>query len=63
MKKKQASGGARLTAAGKKPMTLGLDPADRDLIERAAAAERMPMTVFVLRAALVAAKKTLKNPE
>lgn len=57
-KTKQASGGARLVASGKIPMTLGLTTEERDLIRQAASAEgRHAMTEFVLHHALEAARK------
>ncbi len=63
MRKKQLSGGKRLMLAGKRCMNLGILPQDHDVIKRAADAERLPMTAFVLRSALSAANKVLaKQP-
>jgi hypothetical protein len=58
----QLSGGRRLTLYGKKAMTLGLWPGERDKIERAAKQVELPMTTFVLAAAVRAAEKILGNP-
>jgi uncharacterized protein (DUF1778 family) len=59
---KQLSGGARLLAAGKKPVCLGLTEDQHDLLRLAAQAEGRPITQFVTFHALQAAKKIfLKN--
>jgi hypothetical protein len=58
----QHSGGRRLVEYGKRPMLLGLHPGERSLIERAAAQVELPMTTFVLAAAVRAAEKILGNP-
>lgn len=58
---KQASGGARLVAAGRKPMSLGWLPEDHAAIAAAAREERLPMTAFVIRASLDAARKILSR--
>lgn len=57
---KRASGGARMVAAGKKPMLLGWGPEYADLIERAANAQGLRMTEFVMAAALAAARDVLE---
>lgn len=57
MRTKQLSGGARLLAAGKKPVCLGLTEAEHGLLREAAALEGRPMTQFALFHALAAAKK------
>lgn len=58
-KPKQASGGARLVASGKRVQTLGWLPDDWELIERAAERTRRPRTSFVQLAALDAARRVL----
>ena len=59
--RKRPSGGAAIKAAGKSAMLLGWSPGDRALIEAAARIDGRPMTQFVQRAALAAAKKILKK--
>ncbi len=59
---RQASGGARLKAAGRHPVTLGLTPAQRDLIRAAAEKDGRPMTQILLRGGLALAEKILENP-
>lgn len=59
-KPKPTSGGGRLMAAGKRPMTLGLSPEQSELIEKAAEQEGRPMTNFVLYHALEHARAILK---
>lgn len=57
--KKQASGGARLVAAGRTPVMLGV-PADQiALLREAAAIDSRPVSQYVLLAAVAAAKKTI----
>jgi hypothetical protein len=56
---KQASGGARLAAAGRVPQLLGWPEEDHDVIREAARVERLHMTQFVQRHALAAAKRIL----
>lgn len=55
----QPSGGARLSASGKKPMLIGWSEADHELIRQAAARQRCPMTSFVMLAAVEKAAKVL----
>jgi uncharacterized protein (DUF1778 family) len=55
----QHSGGRRLMESGRKPMLLGLQPGERSVIERAARQVELPMTTFVLAAAVKAAEKIL----
>lgn len=59
--KKQASGGARLIACGKKPMLIGWTAEDRDTIERAAKAAGVPMTQFVQIHSIKAARRILRR--
>ena len=61
MKTPRKSGGARLVASGKKPVLLGLDPADHLLLSRAANAERRPLTQFLLWYGLQAAKRVVSQ--
>jgi uncharacterized protein (DUF1778 family) len=61
-KPKQASGGARLTASGKRPMLLGWPQEQAELIQAAALADGRKMTQFVMFHALQAAKKMLEKP-
>lgn len=60
-KSSQASGGKRLVASGKHPVTLGLLPEQRDRLRAAAQAEGRPVTQFVIYHALQAAEKILKK--
>lgn len=62
-KKKPPSGGARLTAAGKTPVLLGLLPEQRETLLAAAAAECRPLTQFLIFHGLEAAKKILKKSD
>ncbi len=56
-KLKQASGGARLVASGKRPVTLGLRAVDYDLLKLAAEKENRHLTQFLIYHGLKAAKK------
>ena len=58
---KQASGGARLKAAGKHPVLLGLLPDQAEKIRAAAEADGRPLTQFFIFHGLAAAEKILKN--
>ena len=58
---KQLSGGARLVAAGRHPQTLGWEPGDWAVIEEAARLEFQPVTKFVQRAAIIAARKIIRK--
>lgn len=58
---KQASGGARLIASGKRPVTLGVPPDDHAILAEAAKLDGRPLTQFVLHYALAAAKKKLEK--
>ena len=58
---KQASGGSRLKASGRKPVLLGLTPSEHSKVRRAAKIERRPMTQFLLRYGLAAAEKILSK--
>lgn len=60
-KNEQLSGGARLTAAGKVAVLLGVDPADIEIIRAAAEKEKRPVTQFLLYHGLEAAKKILEK--
>ncbi len=60
-KTKQASGGARLVASGRRPMTLGLTQEQYELIQAAAQKELIPMTALTLRSVVEASKKILKK--
>ena len=57
----QLSGGARLTASGKKPMLLGLTPEQHEEIRLASAAEGRPMAQYAVFHLGLAAKKTLQK--
>jgi uncharacterized protein (DUF1778 family) len=59
--KARESGGARLVAAGRRPVSLGLLPAEYDAIKAAAEAKEMPMTEFVTTAAVRAAQSFLEK--
>lgn len=58
-KPKQASGGSRLTAAGKRPVLLGLRPEDKELLDRAADKVGEYTTTFIIAAALAEARRVL----
>lgn len=58
---KQSSGGARLIASGKKPVSLGIWPDDHAVLTAAAQEERIPLTMFLIRSGLEAAKKILEK--
>lgn len=60
-KKTQASGGARLKAAGRHPVLLGLTPEQRAKIQAAAAADNRPVTQFLVHHGLAAAEKILEK--
>jgi uncharacterized protein (DUF1778 family) len=57
---KQMSGGARMTASGRKPVTLWLTADEHATLRAAAARDRRPMTQFAIRAAMMAAEKMSK---
>lgn len=57
--KKQASGGARMMAAGRKPVMIGPTADEKDILDRAAQIDGRPTSNFVLNHALIAAKKIL----
>jgi len=61
MAAKQKSGGRRLRESGKRAIQLGVLPEDYDLLAAAAKAQRLPLTGFLLRAGLTAAKKELRK--
>ena len=50
-----------MAAKNLKPILLGVTAAEHDLLRAAAAAERRPITQFLLVRGLVAAKKILKK--
>lgn len=58
---RQSSGGARMLAAGRKPMLLGLTPEQHDLAKRAAEREGLRMTQLAIRSLVAAAKKILAS--
>ena len=58
-KGKPASGGARLAAAGRRPMLIGWLPDQREKIQAAATADGRSMTQFVMFHALKSAEKIL----
>jgi uncharacterized protein (DUF1778 family) len=60
-KKKQASGGARLTASGKVPVLLGLRPEQAEALRAAAEKDGRPLTQFLIFHGLAAAEKILKK--
>lgn len=59
--RRQASGGARLVASGKRPVLLGLAPDQHECIAEAAAATGRPVTQFLIFHGLMAAKKILEK--
>lgn len=61
--RKPVSGGARLMAAGLKPMVIGWRPEDRNIIEEAARLDGRPMAQFVYHHALTAARALLRKHE
>ena len=61
-KPKQRSGSARQTAAGRKPVLLWLEPSEHARLRRAAAADKRPMTQFLIYHGLLATEKILENP-
>lgn len=58
---KQASGGARLKASGKRPVLLGLSSDDHAKLLAAAESEHRPLTQFLVHHGLVAAEKILNK--
>jgi uncharacterized protein (DUF1778 family) len=58
---RQRSGGARLLASGRRPVTLGVEPSDHDTLRKAAQLDRRPITQFLIHYGLVAAKKILEK--
>lgn len=56
---KQISGGARLTASGRKPILLGVTQAELDTIRQAAQIDRRPVTQFLILHGLAAAERIL----
>lgn len=58
---KKPSGGAYLKAAGKSPLLLALEPAEKQIIRMAAGHEGMPMSRFLILHGLAAAKAILKK--
>ena len=59
--KRKRSGGASLVASGRKPILLGLPTDEHDILRRAAAIERRPMTQFLIHYGIAAAKKILEK--
>lgn len=57
--KPQASGGARLIASGKRPVSLGLLPEQHEKLSAAAALDGRPLTQFLVFHGLKAAEKIL----
>jgi len=60
-KTKQASGGARLAAAGKQPILLGVTPEQKEKLKAAATTDGRPLTQFLVFHGLQAAEKILKK--
>ena len=60
-KKAPISGGARLMAAGYKPVILGLTPDQHEKIQAAALADNRKMTQFLVHHGIRAAEKILGN--
>jgi uncharacterized protein (DUF1778 family) len=58
-KRKQMSGGAKLKAAGRKAILLGVTPEQYDKIKLAASLEMRPVTQFVSFYAVQAADKVI----
>ena len=58
-KRKQLSGGAKMKAAGKKAILLGLTPEQFDKIKLAASLEMRPVSQFVAFHTLQAAEKVI----
>ncbi len=58
---KRPSGGAQLALSGKRPVLIGLTPAQHQKIRDAADADGRPMTQFLTYHGLVAAEKILKK--
>jgi len=56
---KQLSGGAKLAAAGRRPMLLGWLPEHREIIQAAAKADGRSMSQFVYHYGLRAAREIL----
>lgn len=56
---KQKMGGTRMKELGYKPIQLWVDREDMEILKSAAEYEGRPLTRFVLRAALAAARKQL----
>lgn len=56
---KQLSGGAKLKAAGKHAVLLGIDRADYALIQQAANIERRPVAQFIAFAAVFQAQERI----
>lgn len=60
-RKAGTSGGARMKAAGKSPILLGVTPEEKQLIQKAADLERRRMTEFLLFHGLAAARKIISK--
>lgn len=60
-KRKQLSGGAKMKAAGKKAILLGVTPEQLEVLRRAAAVELRPVSQFVVYYALKAAEDVTKD--
>jgi uncharacterized protein (DUF1778 family) len=60
-KRKQMSGGAKLKAAGKRAILLGVTPDQFDILKLAASLEMRPVTQFVTFHAVQAAEKLISN--
>lgn len=61
MKKKLLSGGARMVAAGKRPILLGPSNEEWEILKKAAENENRAVTQYVLYHALTAAKKNISR--
>lgn len=59
---RQASGGARLIASGRKPVLLGLTPEQYEKMGRAAEKIGLKLTQFLVFQGLAAAEKILGKP-
>lgn len=58
-KRKQLSGGAKMKAAGKKAILLGVSPEQHAKLKQAATIELRPISQFVLFYAIQAADKSI----
>lgn len=58
---KQASGGSRLIASGKKPVLLGVPKGEHARVTRAAKRKGVPLTQYVWQHALAAADADLSG--